>query len=186
MVVVGKPLVVFLAAMDPNIEGKLLQMTAFSKEELDAMYNNFKKLSATRKSDGVIDKQEFRLMLNASATMNSAFLDALFKLFDRDNNGSIDFGEFVLALAIYQNKARAIPEEEKHKLFFKLYDVDGDGEISQKDLSTILSACFGATHMAVGTEEIDALVRTTFSKYQLTSRGTIDFASYSKCAFRLQ
>ncbi len=171
--------------MDANVEAKLLQMTAFSKDELGAMYNNFKKLSATRKSDGVIDKQEFRIMMNASATMNSAFLDALFKLFDRDNSGTIDFGEFVLALAIYQNKARAIPDEDKQKVFFKLYDIDGDGEISPKDLAVILTACFSATHMSVAQDDIDALVRTTFSKYQLTPKGNIDFASYSKTAFRL-
>jgi Ca2+-binding EF-hand superfamily protein len=123
--------------------------------------------------------------MNASATMNSAFLDALFKLFDRDNSGTIDFGEFVLALAIYQNKARAIPEEDKQKVFFKLYDIDGDGEISSKDLATILTACFSATHMNVQPDDVDALVRATFAKYTLTPRGTIDFTSYSKSAFRL-
>lgn len=171
--------------MDATVEAKLLQMTAFSKEELAAMFNNFKKLSATRKSDGVIDKQEFRIMMNASATMNSAFLDALFKLFDRDNSGTIDFGEFVLALAIYQNKARAIPEEDKSRVFFKLYDIDGDGEISQKDLSIILAACFSATHMTVAPDDIDALVKTTFAKYQLTANGNIDFASYCKSAIRI-
>lgn len=171
--------------MDAAIEKKLLEMTAFSKEELAGMYSNFKKLSATRKSDGVIDKQEFILMLNATAAMNSAFLDALFKLFDRDNSGTIDFGEFVLALAIYQNKARQIPEDDKQRVFFKLYDIDGDGEISQRDLSIILTQCFLATNMVVAEADIDALVKSTFAKYQLTPKGTIDFAAYRKSAFRL-
>ena len=171
--------------MDPKVEEKLSAMTTFSHDELTTMYNNFKHLSSTRKSDGVIDKQEFRIMMMASATMNSAFLDALFKLFDRDNNGSIDFSEFVYALAIYQNKSKSIPEEDKMKVFFKLYDVDGDGEISQNDLSTILRESFAAARMAISPEDVSNLVKATFAKYTLTASGNIDFASFRKAGFRL-
>lgn len=171
--------------MDAAAQQKLSEMTAFTKEELNTMHTNFKKLSSARKSDNVIDKQEFLIMMNASPTINSAFLDALFKLFDRDGSGTIDFVEFVLALAIYQNKARAIPEAEKQKVFFKLYDIDGDGEISQTDLSVILRACFSASYMVVSEDDVAALVKTTFAKYTLTPRGTIDFPSYQKNAFRL-
>ena len=169
--------------MDADVETRLLSLTSFTRDELAIMYQNFKKLSTTRKNDGVIDKQEFRIMMNVSATANSPFLDALFKMFDRDGNGTIDFSEFALALAIYQNKAKSIPDEDKQKLFFKLYDIDGDGEISHKDLSTILTACFAAMYMQVAPEDIDALVRTTFAKY--TPKATINFAEFAKAGFRL-
>lgn len=179
IIVAGRP----VATMDADTESRLVGITSFTRDELAIMFANFKKLSTTRKNDGVIDKQEFRIMMNVSANTNSPFLDALFKMFDRDGNGTIDFTEFVLALAIYQNKAKNIPEEDKQKLFFKLYDIDGDGEISHKDLATILTACFAATYMQVSTEDIDALVRTTFAKY--TTKPTINFEAFSKAAFRL-
>lgn len=164
---------------------KMQDLTNFTQEELQILVGNFQRLSATRTADKLIDKQEFRIMMNASPSMNSAFLDALFKMFDRDNSGGIDLQEFILALAIYQNKAKNVPEIDKQKLFFKLYDIDGDGEISQQDLAQNLKSCFAASYMSVGDEEIAALVKATFARYQLTSKGTIDFPSYSKSAFRL-
>ena len=172
-------------AVDAATLSKLAEMTSFTGDELNIMAGNFERLSATRTKDRLIDKQEFKIMMNASPSMNSAFLDALFKMFDRDGSGGIDFQEFVVALAIYQNKAKAIPDTDKQKLFFKLYDIDGDGEISQQDLALNLKSCFAASYMGVSDDDIAQLVKTTFARYTLTPRGTIDFPSYSKLAFRL-
>ena len=171
--------------MDQATLAKLGEMTTFTADELNIMASNFERLSATKKKDMLIDKQEFKIMMNASPSMNSAFLDALFKMFDRDGSGGIDFSEFVVALAIYQNKSKAIPETDKQRLFFKLYDIDGDGEISQEDLALNLKSCFAASYMGVSDDDIAQLVKTTFARYQLTPRGTIDFTSYSKSAFKL-
>jgi len=171
--------------MDQATHQKLLETTAFSPDELNTMWQNFLKLSAIRTADKIIDKVEFRIMMNASPNVNSPFIDALFTMFDRDGSGGIDFTEFALALAVYQNKARAVPEPDKQKLFFKLFDIDRDGEISELDLATNLKSCFAACFMSVSDADIAALVKTTFAKYQLTPKGTIDFASYSKMAFRL-
>jgi Ca2+-binding EF-hand superfamily protein len=164
---------------------KMTKVTAFTTEELNIVHTNFSKLSAMRTADKLIDKQEFCIMMNASPSMNSAFIDALFKMFDADSSGGIDLEEFVVALAIYQNKAKSVPEVDKQKLFFKLYDIDGDGQISQNDLASNLRSCFAASHMKVADEDINALVKSTFAKYTLTAAGTIDFAAFSKSAFKL-
>lgn len=160
---------------------KLAEATTFTAEEIATMHANFKKLSASVKDDGLIDPQEFREMMQCHG--GSVFIDGLFRMFDRDNSGGIDFVEFVTSLAIYQNKARSIPDTEKQRLFFKIYDADGDGEISQADLKKMLVSCFQSNFMEVAEGDIEELVRATFLKYELTSRGTIDLASYSKHAF---
>ena len=160
---------------------KLAEATTFTSEEITNMYVNFKKLSSLQKDDGVIDTEEFREMMNARS--GSVFIDGLFRMFDRRSNGGIDFVDFVTSLAIYQNKARNVSDGEKQRIFFKIFDADGDGEISQADLKKILVSCFETNYMLVANEDVDELVQATFQKYDLTTRGTIDFSAYSKHAF---
>ena len=175
--------------MDPNMVQKIEKFTTFESKDIASLFENFKKLSSLRTSDGVIDRSEFQQIMGGSSgtagsTESSTFLDALFNAMDRDGSGGIDFAEFVIALAIYQNKAKAVPEADKQHLFFKLYDLDGDKEISQKDLQRILRSCFESNGMKVGENEINQIVTATFQKFELTPRGTIDFASYCKSAFK--
>lgn len=160
---------------------KLADATTFTAEEINNMYVNFRKLSASVKDDNLIDPQEFREMMACHG--GSVFIDGLFRMFDRDQSGGIDFVEFVISLAIYQSKARNVTDQEKQRLFFKIYDADSDGEISQADLKKMLNSCFSSNFMEVADVDVDELVAATFLKYDLTARGTIDLASYSKHAF---
>ena len=166
---------------DPATMAKLAEATTFTAEEINNMHANFKKLSASVKDDNLIDRQEFQEMMLSHGP--SVFIDGLFRMFDRDNSGGIDFVEFVTSLAIYQNKARNITDADKQRLFFKIYDSDGDGEISQADIRKMLVSCFTSNFMEVADADIDEIVRSTFQKYDLTGNGTIDFNSYSKLAF---
>jgi serine/threonine-protein phosphatase 2B regulatory subunit len=170
--------------MDPQMVKKIEEFTTYEAKEIAVLFENFKKLSSLRRSDGIIDRSEFQTIMGGSGSESSTFLDALFNAMDRDGSGGIDFSEFVIALAIYQNKAKSVPESDKQHLFFKLYDLDGDKEISQKDLSRILRSCFESNGMRVGDAEINAIVQATFQKFELTPRGTIDFGSYCKSAFK--
>lgn len=166
---------------DPATVAKLAEATTFTAEEITNMFVNFKKLSASQKDDNLIDAGEFREMMACQG--GSVFIDGLFRMFDRDNSGGIDFVEFVTSLAIYQNKARNVSDAEKQRLFFKIYDSDGDGEISQTDLKKMLNSCFQSNFMEVADTDVEELVQATFQKYDLTGRGTIDFQSYCKNAF---
>jgi len=163
---------------DPATLAKLSELTTFSADEINILFVNYKRLCSKTEA---LNLNDFRAML--SCTEGSVFIDGLFRLFDRNINGRIDFVEFATSLALYQNKARSIPDQDKQRLFFKIYDVDGDGEISQGDLRTILVSCFASNNMEVCTSDVDELVKATFMKYDLTSRGTIDIGSYSKHAF---
>eukprot|EP00992_Anisonema_acinus_P014432 TRINITY_DN9291_c0_g1_i1.p1 TRINITY_DN9291_c0_g1~~TRINITY_DN9291_c0_g1_i1.p1 ORF type:complete len:259 (+),score=58.89 TRINITY_DN9291_c0_g1_i1:54-830(+) len=183
-----------ILALEKRAEEKQLEnlksKTTFSVDEIRAMYANFKRIACTDKDDGVIDKQEFRAMMLESqidSQRNMVFYDGLFRMFDRDGSGAIDFQEFVTALAIYYGKAQSSQSaEERAKFFFSIYDVDGDGFISKEDLGKVLSDCLGANDIVCSAVEVDKLVTATFSKFpSAAASGKLDFATFREITNRM-
>eukprot|EP00906_Rhabdomonas_costata_P036559 RCo051280 len=62
-------------------------------------------------------------------------LRTLFPVLDRDKNGTVDFEEYVLAIAVMTDQAHL---DMKIDLTFSLFDVDGDKRITKPELATAL------------------------------------------------
>eukprot|EP00754_Rhynchopus_humris_P032673 Rhum_TRINITY_DN15422_c8_g1::Rhum_TRINITY_DN15422_c8_g1_i1::g.156805::m.156805/K06268/PPP3R, CNB; serine/threonine-protein phosphatase 2B regulatory subunit len=163
---------------DSSVIAELAKETTFSADEIRHMQDNFKKIAASRKDDGLIDREEFTELMG-SARGNQAFIEGLFRMFDADGDGFIDFREFVMSLSVYQNKNRTITEDEKLKMLFNFYDVDGDGEISSADLFTVLKSCLDTNFLALEDSAIQNLVDSTLARHSVTSKGGIDFREYT-------
>lgn len=98
---------------------------------------------ASASKGGRIGIEEFAEYLKLPV---SDVLRQLFALFDRNNDGSIDFREYVIGLAVLCNPANT---EEIIQVAFKLFDVDEDGCITEKEFSTILQASLGVPDLNV-------------------------------------
>lgn len=61
--------------------------------------------------------------------------ERLFALFDKDNSKEIDFEEFFLGLSIIYNGT----PDQRRRLLFDLYDLDGSGRISRQECESLLS-----------------------------------------------
>ena len=66
------------------------------------------------------------------------FCKHLLRSFDLDKNGHVDFTEFLLAINI-TSSARA---EEKIRWAFKIYDIDGNGYISQDEFTNVIKSIY--------------------------------------------
>merc|ERR1712149_62894 len=66
------------------------------------------------------------------------FCDHVFRTFDTDKNGYIDFKEFLLAIDVTSSGK----PEEKLKWAFRMYDVDGNGVIDLNEMTKIVQAIY--------------------------------------------
>jgi Ca2+-binding EF-hand superfamily protein len=85
-----------------------------------------------------LDKAEFvRLYLELKPEPDDK-LDEIaanvFKAFDKDNNGTINFNEFMVAYALTSKGNN----EEKLAYAFELYDLDGNGSLDRGEIKAVL------------------------------------------------
>jgi serine/threonine-protein phosphatase 2B regulatory subunit len=110
-------------------------------------------------------------------------------LFDRENEGQVTFLTFIQVLAVFLDRAS---REDKLKCLFAVWDLDNDGFISEKDLSSVLRMMVGAPAVAAGddgaprppsssltNEQLGATVARTFAAADLDGDGRISLHEFS-------
>jgi neuronal calcium sensor 1 len=89
---------------------------------------------------GTLTKEEFQKIYRQFFPFGdpSSFADYVFRVFDLDKSGTIDFREFICALSVTSRGKM----EDKLDWAFQLYDIDGDGKISYDEMLAIVEAIY--------------------------------------------
>ncbi len=85
---------------------------------------------------GHLTKEQFIKVYKDFFPSGSAegFCEHVFRTFDTDNSGCIDFKEFLLAI----NVTSSGTPEQKLEWAFRMYDIDGNGTIDEKEMIKII------------------------------------------------
>eukprot|EP00898_Chlorokybus_atmophyticus_P002133 jgi/Chlat1/2920/Chrsp2S04671 len=130
-----------LAGASLNIRSNLRDLvgtTGVSTEELRQLQNHFQRVTSKNSTNRVTQAQFEQVMraIFALRPGDATVLPRVFKLFDQNGDGSLDFREFVCGLATL----RKTEHDDALKFVFDVYDQDGSGVISREELSSMLHA----------------------------------------------
>ena len=130
--------------------------------------NRFREIAG---SDQLIDIIEFQSGLKIS---NDQVSRRLFEIFDKDQNGTIDYTEFMGTIESMVNGTA----EEKIRFAFELHDLDGNGFIDRQELQVLIQQSFHENKLEYDEFQLDLLVDEFFNSADKDNSGTIDYGEF--------
>lgn len=168
-------------ASDKEEFKKLLRGTHFDSEELMLLKEFFQSCS---KGDGMISREDFNEGFRAIFDVaDPLVMDRMFRCFDENSDGVINFREFVCGLSIYHRGTL----EEKLRLSFQLYDTNGDTFVDKEEAFHMLKGMWNLAEVNrdggyADTKAITEYVDKVFDQLDVNKDGHISFEEYMKVA----
>lgn len=125
------------SSQDREKEKELMQRHKIDKRELETLRKLFRERCGGKHK--ALTKTKFREVYDELFPGKSTgYADEMFRLFDMDGNGEVDFVEFVRNICMCDSD----DIEEKIEVAFALYDKDNSKTISQTEVRNILEVSY--------------------------------------------
>jgi len=110
----------------------IVSQTNLTKQEVEAHYEQFLRFHPS----GSMDLASFRTTLQKSLPEAdiSGLAQHLWRIYDTNLDGKVDFGEFMLALCVMMSGSA----EDNLKQIFRLFDVNSDGKVEMDELDLVV------------------------------------------------
>lgn len=147
----------------------LSEKCQIEKEEVKEKYENFQK----NYPEGEITKDEFLQTMS-----NSLMAESLFRVFDEDNSGALNFFEYLQA----ENVTVLDSNDDKLNWIFMAFDQDGGGFIDVNEIRDIVTCLFRFAKMEEDQDLLQACVEDLQSIIDKDGDGDISRDEFVKNA----
>ncbi|XP_048875683.1 guanylyl cyclase-activating protein 1 isoform X1 [Brienomyrus brachyistius] len=104
----------------------------------------------------------------------SAYIEQMFRTFDMNKDGTIDFMEYVAALSLVMRGKM----EHKLRWYFRLYDVDGNGCIDRHELLNIVKAIRAINGNETQEVSVEEFTNRVFDKIDVNGDGELSLEEF--------
>jgi len=126
----------FDTVLDEETVERLTKNTNYTKEQIEQWHQAFLRDCPS----GKLSSRQFTEVYKKFYPEHEAekYSSQVFRTFDIDNNGYIDFVEFLLAVNINSNG----DVKDKLGLAFDIYDINANGQIDKKEMTKVITAIY--------------------------------------------
>ena len=122
--------------MNPKLKlDQALKDHKHNRRSMHLLWARFKALCGLSEDPRGVSLEAFRKGVPALAAEDPLFVKRVYQLVDTDSSGAIDWEEFLATISALEQDSL----ENQCKFFFQIYDLDGDGLITRKDLETMFA-----------------------------------------------
>jgi len=153
--------------------------TAMDRNKVEAQYQNF----LTQHPDGRISRKSFHEMMKECypGTDTEKLEKHIFRMYDTNDDGHIDFREFMIVLYIMSSGS---PEENLQQIF-RVFDINNDGAISLKELKRIVKDLFHLINEKDADQASQEILATTaFTEMDENNDGQVSEEEFIKACMR--
>ncbi|KAL4235606.1 Hippocalcin-like protein 1 [Mactra antiquata] len=162
--------------LHPRTLQELRHDVNLSTEEIQNWYAEYQSSLASDKTE--LTREEFKKVYNSLFVGDaSAFAEHIFRTFDRDGNGTVNFREFLIGLCVSGNDENS---GSKLRWAFEMYDINGDGYISRKEMNEIVEAIYKMTNAYRDRDTSRKMSEKLFHLCDLNDDGKISFEEFCK------
>ncbi|XP_054156010.1 dual oxidase-like isoform X2 [Oppia nitens] len=107
---------------------------------------------------------------------DSTFVQQMFALVDKDNNGYISFREFLDMIIIFAKGSA----DQKAKLMFDMYDMSRTGKLTVDEFKTMIRSMLELANQSISGQQMDEVIGSMFRSAGLRSRQELTFQDFQK------
>ncbi|KAI3635485.1 hypothetical protein MIR68_006123 [Amoeboaphelidium protococcarum] len=152
----------------------------FSRKEVAKLKLEFEQIS--RKHDSITKDQFMDVIKNHVQfwQAGSMFLERLFDAFDVNGDRNIDCAEFINGMQIL---IRGTPQQ-KMELTFKMYDLNRDGRVTQKEIVKFLAQIYSTYYNEDHTAQVKEMAKRLFDDLDINGDGELSLEEYKLSALK--